>query len=813
MKKNYLLLLGILLSTTAVWTQPFWSEDFSNITFPIGWTTEDSTDVGLIWEHCDNLYKYPPFTQNQVLENANIDLQRFEARTAFNGYLFANPQGMGTGTDEFNTRLTMPTLDFSDKNRVVLVFSTNLIYKFRTPAEASFLQVKNESGEATFQLFPTWDEGVPGFPTNSTWNGHTLYIDISEAAAGFSEVEIEWLWQGFNDFNWAIDDVELYDYHPLYENAIWGMVEGEGDFSGGLNDWELGNNNPVCPWEWNEKGWIDNQNNAQTDYFSICSNTPENGAAIMNATICAAMNPQVETLAQLISPSVDLSEVEADCEISLRFFQQVEIGNTQNVNTPITTIDWSVDGSTWSDPIDANPLAESFEITCDELTIPLPNELIGESNVRFRFTFSGTSFYWAIDDVRVMRNAVNDCILKENFYAIAPNFQTPKSQVDSFALLVDIQNFGKNLQEDVTVAARIYDGENQDLIYQDFLQYDTVESLQLIENDLFPSKAIVPAVTGRYYGEYEISGAAADENLSNNRINWEFEISDSIFAKERGFRTGFAPSGAAVYEIGNCFYVPKGDGFHAEKVTFGYFTYPPFEDAVLQVNIYKWNISSPLDSIAEAAELDFLGGTSFINQEAFGSQVETVSLSPLTGDKIFLENDTYYLVTVAYTNPLNCGGGDCPFFIAASDEFNYDANYFLSRNLTGNPRFASVLRQGNSTDFNTIGFNLKRTPVVRLHIANNTVGTHDRNLSEDYLTIFPNPAKEEIFVTFETPFIIKPVTITIYNEKGVEVIKQMILTQNIEQMPVKVGLLSSGWYALEVQLEDGRSVSKSFFKL
>lgn len=811
MKKNYLFLLGMLLSIAPAWTQSFWSENFSAPTFPTGWTTEDSTDIGLIWEHCDNLYTCPPFSQNQTLENLNIDLRRFEGHTAFDGYLFANPGGLGGSSMAFNTRLTTPTFDFTDKNQVVLAFSTNLIYRLKTPAEAASLQVKNENGAATFQLFPTWDEGPPILHT--TWNAHTIYVDITEMAAGFSEVEIEWLWRGQNDFNWIIDDVALYDYHPLYENAIWGAAEGEGDFSGGLNNWQLGNNNPICPWDWNEKGWIDNQNGAQNDYLSICSDTPENGAAIMNATICAAMNPQVETLAHLISPPIDLSEVEEDCEISLRFFQQVEIGNSQNVDAPITTVSWSIAGGDWSDPLDVNPLAELQEITCNEKTIELPNALVGEADVRFRFTFSGTSFYWAIDDVRVMRNAVNDCLLKENFYAIAPNFQTPKSQVDSFGLLIDFQNAGKALQEDVTVSASIYDGENQELLYQELLNYDTVESLQLIENELFGEQFLLPEEPGRYYGEYSVRGVAPDENPTNNRINWEFEITDSIFAKERGFRTAFAPAGLAVYEIGNCFYVPNGNGFHADKVTFGYAAYPPFENAVLQIGIYKWNISNPLDSLAEMEELEFLGGTAFTNPDATGLQLKTVSLAPLAGDKIFLEDDTYYLVTVAYTNPLNCGGPDCPFFIAASDEFNYAANYFLSRNLTGSPRFASVLRQGNNTDFNTIGFNLQRTPVIRLHIGNNTVSTDDFDLKEDHLTIFPNPAKDEIFVTFETPFNNKPIKFTIFDEKGVEVTKQDIFTGKIEQMPVKIGLLGSGRYVLEVQLADGRNVSKQFMKI
>ncbi|MFT4759353.1 MAG: hypothetical protein ACI9XO_002026 [Paraglaciecola sp.] len=812
MEKNYLLLLGILLSTASIWAQSFWSEDFSEGNFPTAWTTEDITDVGMLWKHCANSYDCPPFSQNASLENTDIDLCRLESRSAFNGYLFVNPEGAAASSTDFDSQLTTSKIDCSNKNRVVLAFSSNLIYVFRKPAVSAFIRVKNENNDfETFEIYPTWDEGPIGEIT-STWNAQTIYVDITAAAAGFSEVEIQWQWQGFNDFNWAIDDVEIFDYHPLYEKAIWGTVTGEGDFSEGLNDWQLGTNEPQCSWTWNAKGWIDNQFPQQEDYLSICSHTPENGAAILNATFCAPQN--IATLAHLISPSIDLSGVAMDCELSLRFFQQVEIGNAQNLSVPITSLSWSIAGENWTDPLDVNPLAEFQEIICGEKNMSLPAELIGETDIRFRFTFSGFTFYWAIDDVRVMQNETNDLGLKENFYAIAPNYQTPKSQLDSFGLLVDFKNYGKELQEEVTVTARIFNGENQELIYEDFLNYDTVESLQLIENKLFADVVEMPEEPGVYYGQYEVNGTTADQNLSNNMLSWEFEVTDSIFAKDRGYRSTFAPVGPLAYEIGNCFYVPNGNGFHATKMTFAMLTRGNFFGALMKVRLYKWNISSPLDSIAEGNELELIGAQNFVNTEtSTGIKEVTVSIEPIDEEEVWLADNSYYLATITYEGPPPGCTGDCSFYIAATDEFNYAANYFLSRNLMGSPRFASVLRQGTESDFNTIGFNFKRTPVIRLHISENIVATDARELTEKNLSIFPNPSKEMVFVSLSGVKNKEPFQIIITNSKGVEITNLQDLTSHFEQISVSIAHLISGFYVLRVLLADGQSVAKKFVKM
>lgn len=812
MKKNYLLLLGIWLSVVPLYAQPFWAEDFSDGSFPAGWTTEDATSIGLLWEHCSNLYDCPPYTQKINFKETDIDLKRFEARTAFNGYVLANSAALPADPMAFDSQLNTPQIDCSGKNEVVLAFSSNLIYEFREPAEAAFVRVKNEANNyVTFPVYPTWDDGLPTLFPTSTWNGSTIYIDISAAAAGFSAVEIQWQWQGSNDWIWALDDIEIFDYHPLYERALWGAAPGEGDFDSGLNGWQLGANNPECPWEWIAKGEVDSQHPFQADYLSICSNTPENGAMVVNPTNCQG----AQTFALLISPSIDLSSAAPDCEISLKFFQQVQVGNSAFTNTPLMSINWSVNGGSWEDPVNVNPLGEFMEITCGEKSIPLPSSLIGESDVRFRFVFQAGSFYWAIDDVRVMQNESDDLELKDNFYAIAPNFQTPKSQIDSFGLLVDFQNIGKEIQENVQVAARIYDGENQGILHEDFLGYNEVAVGELVENKLFLNLAKLPSEVGKYYGEYEISGAEPDKHLANNIINWEFEITDSIFAKERGFRTGFVPNGPANYEMGNCFYIPKGDGFNASEITFGLANYPEFQGAILNTRLYKWNISDPLDDIAELDELEQIGGNFFVNNDnSLGNKFVTVELEPVSDedDKVYLEDDTYYLATVAYLNPINCDNGDCPFFIGASEEFNYAANYFLSRNLTESPRFASVLRQGDSEDFNTIGFNLKRTPVVRLHISNNIVGTNSPEIEVLDWSIFPNPAEQEIFIQLNAPFNLKDAQVVIYDGKGVKMTKQVISDGFAEQIRVSTNQLSSGLYVIEVLLSNGQRFSKGFVK-
>lgn len=117
--------------------------------------------------------------------------------------------------------LTSPVLDFSEEDSVYLSFN-QLYYRFLGYYSAT---VGDESETATFILVSN-DGGVE-FDTiaineevntfRATQNYHAeMTLDLSEYAAGHSEVIVKFFWKG-DYYLWAIDDVRFYGgrYHDL----------------------------------------------------------------------------------------------------------------------------------------------------------------------------------------------------------------------------------------------------------------------------------------------------------------------------------------------------------------------------------------------------------------------------------------------------------------------------------------------------------------------------------------------------------------------------------------------------------------------
>ncbi|MFC2117928.1 T9SS type A sorting domain-containing protein [Bacteroidota bacterium] len=201
--------------------QIFWEENFDwenpndikGWSFPEGWYTEDFTgsdstgSLGYNWTwKKDSMEGYYALRDGGYILNST---------TAENGFLaldldFYNvaftPDNYGDMPD-VNNSIVLPTMDFSDHSSVIIGFE-HMLRHFGY--EKMHLMVTNDGGVhwaefncavgsvSTINILNLPNDGIANFVAN-----------ISEAAAGQSEVQIKILWSGSTLYFWMIDDMYL----------------------------------------------------------------------------------------------------------------------------------------------------------------------------------------------------------------------------------------------------------------------------------------------------------------------------------------------------------------------------------------------------------------------------------------------------------------------------------------------------------------------------------------------------------------------------------------------------------------------------
>ncbi len=803
MHRTLVLLALSLLFPRGVLTQPFFTEAFEE-GIPEGWENTDSTGQGFLWEHCANRLECP--LNDPTFQFSGLPDDRFRSKTARNGYVFVDSRPSNGLIQASVSRLTTSPIDCSDKTEVFLEFSTLIVANLFSPKDHALVWVRAGDGPwQSFRPFPLLEVDPPD--AVFSFNPQPVLLDISAVAAGQSEVQIRWEWTHRGEWIWALDDVHLYDHNPLNERVVWGDEPGQGDFDGGPNGWTTTSWADTCAWLWSPGGLVDNSLLPQKD-FQLCSPGALNGAMVLNATFCVLEGlPTPFTEAELISPPMDLSAVPPGTRLALRFYQLVMVANPSRDSGFVTSILYSLDGGqSWSEPIDANPGLEFQKPFCGKTTLPLPEELAGQAQVRIKFWFAGSAFFWALDDVAVVMRPDNDLRIPPRRFAIAPNFQTPASQLTPFPLWADIENFGQKPQDFVTLRARIENVATREPVFEEQLTLGSLPPGGFFLDSLLPSLVVLPPEPALYEGRYDVAADLADAEPCNNRPAFDFEITEEVFAKDNGLRAGFTPNRPELrYEIGTVYYLPRGEGYDATRITFGIANAHQLRNRTLTIRLYEWHPDSLPDQTASPDEYELLGLNIFtIPNDAAPNSLFSVEPDGDLG-RVPLQDDTYYMVTVDYANP----DGVTRLFIGATDELNYE-NQFRASQLAGRPHYVQVLRFPPKTEFSTGGIGFQRIPVIRLHIARQTgvrVGDGERLP----LRLAPNPVPGDRLQLFgEPPLDLGGGTVRIFDAAGREVGRHVLPEAFVSRLSIPVGDLSNGLYRILVLGNDGRKLWGSF---
>lgn len=556
---------------------------------------------------------------------------------------------------------------------------------------------------------------------------------------------------------------------------------------------------------------------------AITSPTASNGAMVMNADymttgglpggVPSGPPPYPQYTSELISPVIDLSAV--DFGVSVRFHQLVRILNVSSdaPGTGLrTSIAYSIDGgATWSTPINANTgLAVNAAPLNVERVFTLPG-VQGQSNVRIKFTWSADFYYWAIDDIALIEQPRYDMRVNDDFFSIMPNFATPVSQLDEYLFGADIENLGGRTATNVQLNLQISNAATSDVVYDDTMDYGNVPAGVRVENYIFPARLAGSALgIGAYTGRYEISLDSTDLFPANNVIEWNFVVTDSLFAKEGARTRTIAPAAEPSFTYGNIFYVPNGDGLYARYVSFGVGATTTLVGRSITTLLYRWEGDTNDNNLADPAEYGG-GPIAFNSYEFTGTEASGIVTIPIDLDEnpIPLEDGIHYIMAVQYITD-----DAVSFFIGGNGVLNYGAtNYFTDSLNVERFHTALVVGANSNPAFSTVAFGYGITPQIRMSIGDNPdlsgpafiTSSTNEVVEANFLEVFPNPASEVVNLRLNLEGT-QDVHLMLFDSQGRTVAQRKFENVSREIISLPVHSLPAGTYYVRLSTPNGANV-------
>lgn len=617
-----------------------------------------------------------------------------------------------------------------------------------------------------------------------------------------------------------------YNPYPGTANILWGNFTGQGDFKGGLNGWTTVNDG-ACPgfdlWRWSDDatatdgafstgGGISQSASACNGAMAFDSDFYDNngdGGNLGNGDCPAPQN------GELISPIIDLASVAGnDVEgVTLRFHQATRQFDSDYY------VAYSNDGGTvWDDTIQINTdiILNSPHLN-ETRTVKLSCADPNSSNFRIKFIYTANYYYWIVDNVQLIESppgSGNDLRLGDDWFAIAPNAVTPRSQVEPFSFMTDVYNIGANTQTGINLNVTIEDGSggevfSDDLPYLPIVCGDDIQNVPF--NDYFTPDN---AATDNYTGIYFVSSDSADIDLSNNTIEFTFSTSDTTFAKETGMTrtvlpaaSNYGPEEAHSWAYGNYFYVVDGEDWNASSATFGLGNPndPGIPNRLINIQLYKWEEDANLDGQMDPIERTKIGFHTYEILGNEGSSLITVPLTANPGSSLALESNSAYVLMVEYQT-----NDQVDFALLASEAYDYGAMIYreLENGTTPTPntRYAAMLGVAGTLEdepYSSLGFGWDIVPVVRLNIAPPVSNVKETLDDANIITISPNPADKKMNVRVDLVETHDKVNIRILDVNGRMIQEQIHNNMLSQTLEFTVSDFPSGVYFLNFITEKG----------
>ena len=548
----------------------------------------------------------------------------------------------------------------------------------------------------------------------------------------------------------------------------------------------------------------------------------------------------------LVSPPIDLS---AQTCVNLQWLEVHRGFTGSGLSRTGPTVEYSIDGGdTWLPPttsvlngqdVSSNYGAD-YQVNVGGPTTQRQIPLIGaegNADVRIRFGWVGSFYYWVVDNIRIVEGTTSDIIAQPNFFARSHINPMSVHQTDSFDFLIDVANLACEDQTNVNMNVTAVNSAGE-VVHDVDLFYGDIISDSLAENQPFLQPFTPPAVPDTYTITYTAT-SDADDDLSNNVRSFPLEVNEeTVFRKENGVATGFispntnpdvfwAEGEPFAWEMGNMFYAPNSTATTGEQLRFTEvsFALANPEDLVgelLRVWVYKIS-DNDFDRIVDkddSSEFTRLGISEY-TVTGMEDDFINVQIFPFLGDdaELDVEAGTHYMAAIESTTETANG---IAMQILDTEAYDYLAAIFNARENAGGElsanRYAhafaiskeNYLRVGPSTgppgDLSTGNFSEALTPLIRLGYTPMISSTVEINNNVD-IQLAPNPASSNITVdlSINDP---TDMEVSIVNLSG-----QVLLTKSFDKVTelrenFDTSNLASGIYMIHINTEDGVQTKK-----
>lgn len=345
------------------------------------------------------------------------------------------------------------------------------------------------------------------------------------------------------------------------------------DFANGIPaNWQNGSTSGIGVWEYRGPNTVPNntvcsRGSCGTGTLPPASVSLANGFVIFDSNywddadnLCGGLGSGVDPAphtAWLITNPINLSTATGAV---ITFQQQVRMFQA-STRVQVSTND----GATWTDVI-VNTVNNSPNV--EWRTGNISAIAAGQSNVRFRFLFTGTYYHWCLDDITVYQPNQNDLMLNSATYTLfgdpmlATNVsdmqydQYPQFMTAPFNFKAQVTNVGSQSATNVQATVGVLNSTGTSLYSQTSNTVNTLnagaQTTLSIANSYNP-----PTAPGDYRITYHLNMAQADQNPPNNRDTLDFTITSNTYARDEGpMQSVFVPQSQYLgqrHHVGNLY--------------------------------------------------------------------------------------------------------------------------------------------------------------------------------------------------------------------------------------------------------------------
>jgi Secretion system C-terminal sorting domain len=645
----------------------------------------------------------------------------------------------------------------------------------------------------------------------------------------------------------------LFSFSLSAQTVVWPTADTNtikaSQFNGGLNGWTaLGikstdaTKNAAALWTWKANGKADRgaYSGGAAGATQIASPSVANGAMVFDsdyldnggtAGAFGAGPCPSRQIGALISPTINATGYSG---LTVQF-------NAYHRNYDAAPyVAWSENGGvTWKDSVAisfynrylvvSGTDTATYDYPVTSGSANRPNDVfqiklkgsVGTANFKIKIVWDGDYYNMILDDVKLLANGV-DMQVNRNFYAIAPNFITPRNQVEPIRFMSDVSNKGARTATGVKLTSTIKALVGRAVVHTSTLNYPgSIKADSTAENVLSPNTYTPSnAANAIYFAKYSVASDSTDSYARNDSAQYVFRTSDSTFQKDNGasfashpadrFWTN-APQG---WKVGNGFYIVNGRTSTATAITANIDNADALRGKTVVASLYKVrpltfdvNGDIPASSLVQVAAAEYTIPATAAAGATFRIPIYNILVSGNNKPAI-LEDTTTYLAMIEYIPASANTTTDPAMDIGLDDGFDYDAMMFATR-LAGKPRLACVWTTIGGTDDAIINTRFDGlTPVVRLTVVPYRVDTKEVLADNNKMEVYPNPAKESITIDVDLVNRAEYLYVDIMDISGKTVLTQTF--QNIKNDKVELSLanLANGSYMVKIVTQDGFKTKK-----